>query len=363
MNIESSINNDALLSYAKQLGFGDLHFKLDNSTGLFAMIAIHSTKLGPALGGCRCLEYTTISDAIRDALRLAQGMSYKAAVIGLPLGGGKSVLLKPKAIQNRSAYFEKFGEFIEELGGRYITAVDSGTNPEDMDAIAHKTRYVSSTTTGYGDPSPFTADGVFSSIQAAVKIKLNRNSLDGIKVAIQGVGHVGIRLAKLLFDAGAKVIVTDSNPQAIAKCVNEYQATVVGLNEIYGVDCDVFSPCALGAIINDKTIPQLKARIVVGSANNQLAEPRHGDALHNLNILYGPDYVVNAGGLVCACADFYKTPLEQVRKQVASIYGTTLSIFERSAAENVPTHTIADIIAEEKINSVSTKKLTTDKVA
>lgn len=355
MNIETTIN-EPMFNYAKELGFGDLHFKMDNETGLFGIIAIHNTNLGPALGGCRFLPYATINDAVRDALRLAQGMSYKAAVVGLPLGGGKSVVVKPKTLPDRNALFEKFGMFINELNGRYITAMDSGTNIEDMDAIARHTKYVSGTTTGYGDPSPFTANGVFSAIQAGVKIKLNRNSLDGVKIAIQGLGHVGMRLAQLLHDAGAQLIITDTNPLAIEKCVKAFNCKVVSLDEIYSVDCDVYAPCALGATINDKTIPQLKAKIVIGCANNQLAEPRHGDELHKLDILYGPDYVVNAGGLVCACADFYKTPLDQVNKQVQSIYQTTLSIFERSAAENIPTHTIADTIAEEKINSKKSEK-------
>lgn len=354
MNIESTIN-EPMFNYAQELGYGDLHFKMDKKTGLFAIIAIHNTNLGPSLGGCRFLSYTTVNSAVRDVLRLARGMSYKSAVIGLPLGGGKSVVVKPKNLSAsaRIAMFEKFGEFIDELGGRYITAMDSGTNTEDMDAIAKTSKNVCSTSSGYGDPSPFTAEGVFSSIQAAVKFKLNHNSLDGIKVAIQGVGHVGISLAKLLHEAGAKLIVTDTNPLAVEKCVKEFKATAVGLDEIYGVNCDVFSPCALGATINDQTIPQLKAKIVVGSANNQLAEHSHGDELHKLGILYGPDYVVNAGGVVCAWADFYKIPLDAVRSKVQSIYQTTMTIFERSAIENVATHSIADKIAEEKLNAHS----------
>ena len=362
MSIEMNAN-ERMFNYAKKLGFGELHFKLDAATNLFAVVAIHSTKLGPALGGCRFREYASIDDAVEDAVRLASGMSYKAAITGLPLGGGKSVLMKPKNIDDREAYFKAFGKFVNDLNGRYITAMDSGTIPTDMDAIATQTRFVTSTSAG-GDPSPCTARGVFLAIKAAVKHKLGRDELAGIKVALQGVGNVGLILAKHLHEADVELIVTDTNKDAVNKCVKDFGVKAVGLDEIYGVDCDIFAPCALGAIINDESIPQLKASMVVGSANNQLAEPRHGSELHKRGILYAPDYVANAGGLVHACAQFYNTPMKDVEDQVNSIYGTSMAIFERSAKENISTHIIADKIAEERLNNNSnnTKQKQLDKV-
>ncbi len=341
--------NEPIFQYALELDYGELHFKLDKDTGLFAIVAIHSTKRGPALGGCRCREYDNIHDAVTDALRLAQGMTYKAAITGLPLGGGKSVLYKPKKIHNREAYFEIFGKFINDLNGRYITAMDSGTNPEDMDAISKHTRFVTSTSEG-GDPSPHTAYGVFLALKAAVFHKLHKNSLKDLTIAIQGVGHVGFALAKHLHNAGAKLIVADMNPAALEQCQQSFGAKVVPLESIFSVECDVFAPCALGAILNDDTINQLKTHIVVGSANNQLALPHHGDLLHEKGILYGPDYVVNAGGLVHACAQFYKSNKEKVQKQIEGIYETALAIFKRSELENVATHIIADKLAEERLN-------------
>lgn len=341
--------NEKIFNYAKALKFGELHFKLDETTGLLAIIAIHSTKLGPALGGCRCREYDSISDAIEDAMRLAYGMTYKAAITGLPLGGGKSVLIKPKEIKDRDKYFQSFGKFIDDLNGRYITAVDSGTNPNDMDSIAKQTPFVTSQGSLNGDPSPFTADGVFLAIKAAVKHKLKREDIKGLKFAIQGVGNVGYLLARHLHKAGAVLFVTDTNKLAVEKCVKEFNATPVELDEIYQVDCDIFSPCALGAILNDNSISKLKASMVIGSANNQLAEPRHGDELHKRGILYGPDYVINAGGLIHACSQFYKTPLAEVRKQVEGIYDTTLAILNRADKQNLPTYLVADEIAEERL--------------
>ncbi len=341
--------NEKLLDYAKKLGFGELHVKLDLETGLTAIVAIHSTKLGPSLGGCRFREYPTLHAAVQDALRLAQGMTYKAAITGLPLGGGKSVLIKPETLADRNALFAVFGQFIEDLGGRYITAVDSGTSPEDMDAIATKTNYVTSKSIDNGDPSPFTATGVRYAIEAAIKHKYGKDSLQNIHVAIQGVGHVGYDLAKELHERGARLTVTDTNLEALNHCATEFGAEVVSTDVIHSVPCDVFAPCALGAIINDLTIPQLQTEIIVGSANNQLAEPRHGEILHENGILYGPDYVVNAGGLIYACAQYYKTEQNIVEEQVKNIYHTTTAIFERSARDNRPTSEVADTIAEEKL--------------
>jgi len=344
----NTIPYDELFAYAEKLGFGELHVKFDQATELCAIIAIHSTKRGPALGGCRCIEYATTADAIRDALRLARGMSYKAAISNLPLGGGKTVLMKPKNIANRNAYFEAFGRFVEDLGGRYITAMDSGTEVSDMDAIARSTRHVSTTSRG-GDPGPFTALGVLRGIEAAAKHKWQRSELAGLTIAIQGVGHVGYSLARDLHKLGVKLIVCDRNEAAVARCQEEFGAQAVAAEDIYSVECDIFAPCALGAILNDQTIPLLKAKIVAGSANNQLAEPRHDVALWERDILYAPDYAINAGGLIHALAEYQQSSMEEASKHINEIHDTLLTIFERSAQERKSTGEIADIIAAERL--------------
>jgi leucine dehydrogenase len=347
--IASNSVDDEIFEYAKKLRFGDIHFKLDLATGLIAIIAIHNTKLGPALGGCRLHAYPTVKDAVRDAIRLAHGMSYKSAVAGMPLGGGKSVLIKPANIVDREKYFEAFGRFIDELGGRYITAVDAGTSPSDMDAVAKSTRYVTSTSKINGDPSPYTANGVRQAIQAAIKFKFDRDSLEGLHVAIQGLGHVGYYLAKELHALGVELTVADINKEAAARCQTEFGAKIVEPSQILTTECDILAPCAMGAVLNDVSIPQIKAPMVIGAANNQLAESRHGAMLQQRGILYGPDYVVNAGGVIHACAEYLKFSLTEVQKHVDQIYKTSLNIFERAARENKPTSEIADIIAEEKL--------------
>jgi leucine dehydrogenase len=341
--------HDELLRYAENLGFGDLHIKLDAATGLCAIIAIHSTKRGPALGGCRCIEYHSVADAVRDALRLARGMSFKAAISDLPLGGGKSVLIKPKHIADRHAYFVAFGRFVNELGGRYITAMDSGTEVSDMESIAQATPYVTTVAKENGDPGPYTALGVLRGIEAAVKFKFNRDYLEGLHVAIQGVGHVGYNLAKGLHEQGVTLTVCDRNPHAVQKCVDEFGAKAVSSEEIYQQACDIFAPCALGAIINDDTIPLLQTNIVAGSANNQLAEPRHEIILQQKGILYAPDYVINAGGLIHAFAEYDKSSTQETGKHINHIYDTLLMIFERAAREQKGTGEIADIIASERL--------------
>lgn len=341
--------HDELFDYAKKLGFGDIHIKFDPTSELYAIIAIHSTKRGPALGGCRCIEYHSTTDAIRDAIRLAQGMSFKAAMANLPLGGGKAVLMRPHQMTDREAYFSAFGRFVNELGGRYITAMDSGTEITDMDIISTQTNYVTTISRRNGDPAPFTALGVLRGIQAAVKFKLNRDDLVGLHIAIQGAGHVGFDLARGLHRLGATITVCDRNLIAAQRCVAEFDANIVDLHEIYKVDCDIFAPCALGAILNDETIPQIKASIVAGSANNQLAEPRHAAMLKAHDILYAPDYVINAGGVIHAYAEYAETSTEEAEKHIWGIYDTLLELFARAEQENKTTHEIADIIALERL--------------
>src|SRR3990167_6073269 len=288
------------LEYALRHDFGDIHFKVDPKTGMQAIIAIHSTKLGPALGGCRFIEYHNLEQAIADAMRLARGMSYKAASVNLPLGGGKGVILKPKTAFNRQAYFHAYGEFVNELSGRYITALDSGTELSDMDIIGEKTPYLASLSQDHGDPSPYTAKGLILGIEAAVAFKLNKHTLAGLHIAIQGLGHVGYNLATTLHALGAQLTVADIDPQRTAAIAKACDATIVPCDQIHSIACDVFAPCALGAVVNDNSINQFNTTIIAGAANNQLAHRYHGELLHRKNILYVPDYIISAGGLIFA---------------------------------------------------------------
>ncbi|ARG97119.1 Leu/Phe/Val dehydrogenase [Legionella micdadei] len=340
---------DDFLDYALVHGFGDLHFKVDPETGMKAIIAIHSTKLGPALGGCRFIEYPNTTSAIYDAMRLARGMSYKAASVNLPLGGGKAVVIKPNKPFDREAYLHAFGKFVNELNGRYITALDSGTQLSDMDIIAQHTPYVASLSSHNGDPSPSTAKGVLRGIQAAVEFKLGKNKLEGLHIAIQGLGHVGYLLAGHLHELGAKLTVADIKATNVERAVKEFGAEVVPTESIHKVPCDVFAPCALGAIINDRTIGQLQTPIIAGAANNQLAHTYHGQLLHEKGILYAADYVINAGGLIYAASKYLHTPEQLVNQQIDGIHTSLLAIFARSMRENLPASEIADTLAQEKL--------------
>lgn len=344
--------SDELLGYAKKLGFGELFFKIDKINQLCAIIAIHSTRLGPALGGCRFIEYTSIDLAIHDALRLAQGMSYKAALANLPLGGGKTVLMRPKKLADRSAYFRAVGRFVNELKGRYIIAMDSGVFIEDMDAIALETPYVVTTSKHKGNPAPYTALGVLYGIEAAVKFKLQRDDLEGLHVAIQGMGHVGFALANALRKKGACLTICDNNVDLVQRA-KDLGAKIVAPDEIYSVECDVFSPCALGAVLNDQSIPKLKTAIVAGSANNQLAEPRHAELLQKKDILYAPDYVINAGGLIYAYAEYQnRLNREDVVQHIATIYTTLIEIFKCALDESKLPSTVANNLAESRLNNI-----------
>lgn len=352
-------NISNILDAAKSVPNGGLHIKHDPETGLIAIIAIHSTALGPALGGCRFIEYSTIEEAITDALRLARGMSYKAAITGVPTGGGKAVIMKPKNIDDLEKFFGKFGQFVEQLGGKYITAMDSGTSLKEMDIIAKHTKHVASLTAentlSHGDPSPYTAYGVLRGIQAAMLYKHKRNSLKDVKVAIQGVGHVGIDLAARLSKHGAKLYVADVNQEALQHCKDEFDAEIIDPDKIHAVECDVYSPCAYGAVINDKTINEIKAPIIAGSANNQLAKKEHSKTLHEKGILYAPDYVINAGGLIFAHALYANLGEHQAFERVENIYHSLLDIFEQSLQKDMPTDDISDHLAKQKIQAAQKK--------
>lgn len=342
-----------ILDYAEAMQCQELHMTVDKESGLKAIIAIHNTFLGPALGGCRCIEYPSTSAAAVDAIRLAQGMTYKAAISNLPLGGGKAVLLRPKVIHDRTMYFKAVGRFVHSLNGRYITAVDSGTDTEDMDIIATETNYVTTTSHSLfsvADPSSLTAFGVQRGIQAAVKHKLNYDSLKDIHVAIQGLGHAGYNLAKQLKIAGARLSVYDINLDAMDRAVIELNASPIPtLEALLELKCDVFAPCALGAIINDDSVGRLNTPIVAGCANNQLDESRHGEALMRRGILYAPDYVINAGGLIYVAAQYNHITEAEAHKKIEDIYDTLTIIFKRADKEKRSTNEIADLLANEHL--------------
>lgn len=342
-----------ILEYAAQMGCRELHMTVDEATDLRAVIAVHSTALGPALGGCRLIEYASTTQAAIDAIRLAQGMTYKAAISNLPLGGGKMVILKPKQIKDKVAFFKAVGSAVDLLNGRYITAVDSGTSVEDMDIVAMTTSHVTSTSHGsftVADPSVLTARGVLRGIQAAVKFKLGQDTLAGIHVTLQGLGHAGYHLAKELHLVGARLTVFDIKAEAVERCVTEFSAKVApDIETLISMEADVFAPSALGAIINDTTIDQLKVPIIAGCANNQLKAPYHGQALMERGVLYAPDYVINAGGLIYVAGQYSHITEEAAKQKIEGIYDTLMEIFARSQREKRPTNEIADKIARERI--------------
>jgi leucine dehydrogenase len=330
--------------------YGEVHVRRDAQSGLRAIVAIHDSRLGPALGGCRFIHYADEASAFTDALRLARGMTYKAALAGLKHGGGKSVLIRPQGEFDRAALFRAFGRFIEDLGGRYITAEDSGTSLDDMELIRSQTRWVTGVDAshgGSGDPSPFTALGVRRGIEACVKHRLKRDVLAGVSVAVQGVGHVGYHLCRELAVAGAKLTVADVDPAKADRAKAEFGAKVVPIDSIFAVDADVLAPCALGSALNDQTIPQLKVKIVAGAANNQLAEPRHGELLARRGIAYAPDYAINAGGLVNVAQEVIGYNAEIARERTLKIYDTILEIISRAERENRPSDQVADQMVRE----------------
>ena len=342
----------SIFDLLEQHDYGEIHLKRDAASGLEAIVAIHDTRLGPALGGCRFIHYDTHESAIIDALRLARGMTYKAAITGIPHGGGKSVILRPGGQFDRSAVFRAFGKLIDDLGGHYITAEDSGTGIEDMEIVRGVTKHVTGVKPehgGSGDPSPFTALGVRRGIEACVKKVMGKDDLDGVSVAVQGVGHVGYHLCAQLHELGAKLTVADVDPLKSERAQRELGAEIVALDAIFETECDVFAPCALGSALNDDTIPRLKCKIVAGAANNQLAEQRHGDDLMQRGILYAPDYAINAGGLINVAQEYAGYDAEVSRERTMKIYDTILEIAERAEAAMAPTYRIADTMVEERL--------------
>ncbi len=337
-------------------GHEQLAYFHDKKSGLKAFIAVHNTSLGPSAGGCRMWPYDNEIDALNDALRLSRGMSYKNAMAGLPLGGGKAVIIGNSKTDKSEELFKALGRAINSLNGAYITAEDVGMCEEDMMIIATETKHVAGLPHGdhaSGDPSPFTAKGIYNGIKAAVKYKLGRDTLEGLTVAVQGVGHVGRYLCEHLHGDGARVLVSDIVQENLDYAVEHFGATIVPTDKILSVEADVLSPCALGAIINNDTIADLNAPIIAGGANNQLANDSHGVRLMDRGILFAPDYVINAGGIINVCGEAVGDyDVNWVNEKVENIYNTLIHIFERSDAEHRPTNIVADEMAEEIIKNV-----------
>ena len=325
----------------------------DAASGLHAIIAIHDTRLGPALGGCRMWAYDSEQAALTDVLRLAKGMTYKAALAGLPFGGGKSVIIGDPRQAKSEALLRAMGRAVDRLGGAYIVAEDVGIGTADVVTMAQETGHVAGLPGQGGDPSPATAYGVYLGIRAAVSYRLGRNSLDGVRVAVQGLGHVGRSVCERLAADGARLVVADLNPQALEQAAAVHGAQIAAPEAIHAADVDVYSPCALGAVANDETIPAMRATVVAGSANNQLAEPRHGAALAARGILYAPDYAINAGGIINIAHEPWHSGKPYYRDaafaDVARIHDTLLEIFGEATAAGIPTHEAADRIAERRL--------------
>jgi leucine dehydrogenase len=337
----------------EEFGHEQVVFWSDPSVNYRGIIAIHDTTLGPALGGTRFWNYRSDEEALIDVLRLARGMTYKAAVTGLNLGGGKSVIIGDPRTTRREMIFRAHGRFVDSLKGRYITAEDVGTGVEDMDYVQMETRFVAGVAGGSGDPSPVTAYGAYRGIKACARERYGEDSLSALTVAVQGLGHVGYYLCDYLHAEGTRLIVTDIDEGRIKRVVSDFGATAVKPEAIYSVDAQVFAPCALGAVVNDQTLPNFKFEIIAGAANNQLQEPRHGDDLERRRILYAPDYVINAGGLINVYGELHNWTADRARRKAGEIYDTLLEVFELARNQGLPTYQAADKLAEMRIEQVA----------
>ncbi len=325
----------------------------DKDTGLKGIIAVHNTVLGPSLGGCRIWNYDNESDALWDVLRLSRGMTFKSSISGIDLGGGKAVIIGNPKVKRDEAFWRRFGKFVDSLSGKYITAEDVGTSTDVMSIVMQETKHVTGkpvSAGGAGDPSPSTAYGVFLGLKASVKEYFGSDSLEGKKVAVQGVGHVGHGLVGHLTKAGAKVFITDINTANLEATAKEFKVTVVGSHEIYDLDVDVYSPCALGATVNSDTISTLRCSVIAGAANNQLADENiHGHMLMDKGILFAPDFLINAGGVINCYREVHNLSEEETKAHIENIYQRTLDIFKKSKEEKIPTQEAAIILALERI--------------
>ncbi len=350
-NIISTTNTvDGILVQLTKMGHEQVLFCNDAKTGLKAIIAVHNTVLGPALGGTRMWKYDNEADALHDVLRLSRGMTYKNSISGLDLGGGKAVIIGDARTMKSEALFRRFGQFVDGLAGKYITAEDVGISPDDMVHVSKETNHVVGLPGKSGDPSPVTAYGVYMGMKACAKMQFGTDSLNGKTVAVQGVGHVGQYLVKHLAAEGAKIFITDIHEETLKKVAETYGASVVAPQEIYDVPMDIYAPCALGATVNDDTLARLSCSIISGAANNQLAdEQKHGMAVMEKGILYAPDYAINAGGVINCFSEVSGLSLEWSHQKAGEIYQTIYQILERSKNEGIPTYQIANRMAEERI--------------
>ena len=335
----------------KQQGFEKVLSAEDLESGLSAIIAIHNTNLGRACGGIRMLPYGSHSEALNDVLRLAKGMSYKSALAGINFGGGKSVIIGDPS-KKSPALFHAFGDFVETFKGNYIAAKDMNIGSSDLALVKQKCRHVlgvEGEPGTSGDPSPVTAYGVFRALEATIEFLTGSKKMNGLKVAIQGIGHVGYSFAEYIKKAGGEIWVTDTNMETVEKAQKELGAKFVALEEIYDLNCDVFAPCARGAVLNSETIPKLKYKAIVGAANNQLATPKDGIRLHERKILYAPDYAVNSGGIINIFIESQGYDRNQALNKTEEIYRTIKEVFERSQKTGKPTFEVADQLAEERL--------------
>ncbi len=358
-NIEDvNLSENPVISRMSEHNHEQLLFCNDNQTGLKAIIAVHNTVLGPALGGTRMWNYANEQEALIDVLRLSRGMTYKNSISGLNLGGGKAVIIGDSRKIKSEALFRRFGKFVNSLAGKYITAEDVGISPVDMAYVSMETEHVVGLPGKSGDPSPVTAYGVYVGMKACAKIQFGRDSLEGKKVVVQGVGHVGEYLVASLAKEGAEIYVSDIYEPTLKRVAEKYNAKVVGIDEVYDVDMDIYAPCALGATINDDTLSRLKCSIIAGAANNQLAdEEKHGKAVMEKGIIYAPDFVLNAGGVINCYSEVKGLPSKWTMNKAEHIYDTIESIVRRSINEGVPTYQIANKMAEERIEAIGKVKL------
>ena len=348
-----NLAENPVLSQMYAMGHEQVLFCTDQETGLKAIIAIHSTVLGPALGGTRMWMYSNEMEALNDVLRLSRGMTYKNSISNLNLGGGKAVIIGDSHKMKNEAFFRRFGKFVESLSGKYITAEDVGISPQDMSWVSQETKHVVGLPGKSGDPSPVTALGVYMGMKACAKIQFGSDSLEGKKIAVQGVGHVGEYLVSHLTKEGAQVFISDIYQETLDRVSKKYNAQVVSPENIYEIDMDIYAPCALGATVNDETLSKLKCSIIAGAANNQLKNERiHGKAVMEKGIIYAPDYAINAGGVINCFSEVHGLSSEWALTKAEEIYQTIFNIVTRSKNENLPTYQIANAIAEERIKNV-----------
>ena len=353
-----NLTENPVISQMSLMGHEEILFCNDQATGLKAIIAVHNTVLGPALGGTRMWMYANEMEALKDVLRLSKGMTYKNSISGLNLGGGKAVIIGDARTMKSEALFRRFGRFVDSLAGNYITAEDVGISPSDMQWVNIETKHVAGLPGKSGDPSPVTAYGVYMGIKACAKEQFGSDSLSGKTIAVQGVGHVGEYLVKHLTEENANVVITDIHEETLLRVSKQYGVKVVAPNEIYDVPMDIYAPCALGATINDDTLGRLKCSIIAGAANNQLQdEQKHGLELMNKGIIYAPDYTINAGGVINCFSEVEGLSSEWAHVKAGEIYTTILNIIKRSKEGNIPTYQIANKIAEERIAAVGIVKL------